>query len=153
MTNTKQQKNKNWQGFTLVETLIVLLVCSIFLFLPVLAIKEVKRSLEVDQFIAAFEKKLLFTQQLAIVDNHDTQVVFDEPRQEVYFLTSSSIKEGLAIPPDINMSGPQKITFKKGTGNNGKLSKYSFFWKNKQLRIDCQFQLGSGRYVKTIKKY
>lgn len=153
MINTKRLKNKIWQAFTLVEALIVLLVCSTFLFLPVLAVKQVKRSLEGEQFIAAFEKQLLFTQQLAIVDNHDTQVIFDETKQTVYFLASPSTEEVLTVPPDITMSGPQKITFKKGSGNNGTLSKYVFIWANRRLKIDCQFQLGSGRYVKKIKEY
>ncbi|MGX7273002.1 MULTISPECIES: competence type IV pilus minor pilin ComGD [Enterococcus] len=146
----------NMKGFTLIESLIVVFICTIFMLLPTLAIKKWKQVLEVDQFLSSFEKKLLFTQQMSVVNTIDTQIVFFEQSQQIHFLIPKSEHtletEILEIPVTLIANGPDKITFKKGSGNNGKLSKFSFSWTQRKQLIEFQFQLGSGRYLKKIKQ-
>ncbi|OJG71998.1 prepilin-type N-terminal cleavage/methylation domain-containing protein [Enterococcus quebecensis] len=143
------------KGFTLVETLIVLFICTIFILLPTLAIKKWKQALEVEQFLSFFEKQLLFTQQMAIVNTVDTQIVFFEENQQFSFLIPKNdqmVEEMLEVPSSLKAVGPNKIIFKKSSGNNGVLSKFSFSWIEKNQLIEFQFQLGSGRYVRKNKQ-
>ncbi|MEI5991517.1 hypothetical protein A5881_003054 [Enterococcus termitis] len=145
---------KNMKGFTLIESLTVLFICTTFMLLPILAINKWKQVLDVEQFLSSFEKKLLFTQQMAIVNTSDTQIVFFEDSQQISFISSKreSVmgKESLQIPEDLHATGPSKIIFKRDSGNNGNLSKFSFLWTGKKKVIEFQFQMGSGRYVKKI---
>ncbi|WP_271494386.1 competence type IV pilus minor pilin ComGD [Enterococcus sp. 5H] len=143
------------KGFTLIESLLVLFICSIFLLLPTLSIKQWQRTLEVEQFLSSFEKRILLTQQMAIVNSVNTQILFSDQGNRITFISpkiSANLEEyQLIIPSSLLADGPGKITFKKGSGNNGNLAKYSFVWEEKQQVIEFQFQLGSGRYVKKIK--
>ncbi|MEI5995048.1 competence type IV pilus minor pilin ComGD [Candidatus Enterococcus mansonii] len=124
--------------------------------MPTLAIQRWKQAIETEQFLATFEKKLLFTQQMAIVNSNNTEIIFQEQEQKINFLILGFEEEvsenSLTIPDSLQGTGPNKIIFKKDTGNNGNLSKYSFLWSAKRQLIEFQFQLGSGRYVKKIKK-
>lgn len=146
----------NRDGFTLIESLIVLFVCTLFMLLPTLAIKHTQQALEVEQFISSFEKKILFTQQMAVVEMVDTQIRFFKQTQQVKFLVAKNSytteEDSVTIPSALNAEGPDKIIFKKVSGNNGKLAKFSFYWTEKNQVIEFQFQMGSGRYVKKIKQ-
>lgn len=142
----------NMKGFTLIESLIVLFTCTIFILLPTLSINKWKRVLEVNQFLSSFEKKILFTQQMAVVNTIDTQIIFLEQDQMINFKNGQIVEATLEIPLALTSVGTDKLTFKKGSGNIGKLSKISFFWTEKNQLIEFQFQLGSGRYVKKIKQ-
>ncbi|MDA9471511.1 hypothetical protein C240_1679 [Enterococcus sp. 5H] len=92
---------------------------------------------------------------MAIVNSVNTQILFSDQGNRITFISpkiSANLEEyQLIIPSSLLADGPGKITFKKGSGNNGNLAKYSFVWEEKQQVIEFQFQLGSGRYVKKIK--
>lgn len=139
----------NMKGFTLIESLLVIFICTMFLLLPTLAVNKWRQVLEVNQFLSSFEKQLLYTQQMAVIHSIDTQILFLEERQELNFFTTE--ETSLKVPQDLQATGPSKIVFKSSSGNNGKLSKYSFSWTEKKQIIEFQFQLGSGRYVKQIR--
>lgn len=145
------------KGFTLIEILVVFLVCTLFMLLPTLTINKWRQVVEVDQFLASFEKKMVFTQQMAVVNAVDTQIIFLEKNQHINFLIPKNEQivedEILEIPASLEISGSDKLTFKKGSGNISKLSKFSFSWKDKKQLIEFQFQLGSGRYIKKIKQF
>ncbi|WP_338070477.1 competence type IV pilus minor pilin ComGD [Enterococcus rivorum] len=138
------------QGFTLLESLLALSVCSLFLLLPTLAINEWQQVLQVEQFFNSVEKNILFTQQMAVVQSVDTKILFSEEKQLIEFVTQEEKNGQLEIPEAIMGRGPGKVTFKKITGNNGVLGKYEFDWPEKRQRVVFQFQLGSGKYVKKI---
>lgn len=156
MINTKKVKNKvpNLLAFTLFETLLVLICCALFLLLPVLSIQSWQQRIEVQQFLASFEKNILFTQQMAIVNGINTSLSFDEEKREISFYATKKIVDGtnVTLPEALIVSGPKQITFKKLTGNNGNLSKFIFNWQSEKQTIEYQFQLGSGRFVKKIIK-
>lgn len=143
-------KRINTHGFTLLETLLVLFISSFFLLLPTLAIKQWQQVLTVEQFFNSVEKNILFTQQMSVVENVDTLILFSEEQQTIEFITQGEPNKRLKIPKNITGKGPRKITFKKRTGNNGILGKYEFEWLEKEQRIIFQFQMGSGKYVKKI---
>ena len=146
MINTKQI-NK-YAGFTLIETLLVLFVTTFLIGLPALLMGKSQENILIGQFFGSFERQLLHTQQLAVTGEKDTTIYFTEKNHLVFLVADK--QEILIIPADLEASGPEKITFKQGTGNNGKLGKYSFIWQKKGKQIDYQLQMGSGRYVKKI---
>ena len=148
MTNINLQ-NKRYQGFTLIESLIVLTAAILLLGLPLIIGNQTKENVIAAQFFSSLEKHLLFTQQMAIVGGKDGQIFFSAEDRTIVFSFASG-KEQLSIPKDLSASGPSIITFKNGSGNNSQLSRYSFDWKEKGERIVFQFQMGSGRFVKKI---
>lgn len=137
-------------GFTLIETLLVLFVITLLIGLPSVLMERSQENILIGQFFGSFERHLLQTQQLAVTGSEDTMIHFAEADCLVF--SSAYGKEALTIPTALEAVGPEKIVFKQRTGNNGKLSKYSFIWKKQGRRIDYQFQMGSGRYVKKISK-
>ena len=154
MINIMKVKNSiaGLVAFTLFETLLVLLCCSVFLLLPVLSIQSWQRKIEVQQFLTSFEKNILFTQQIAIVNGIDTKLTLNEDKQEIIFYSTKQIADTtkLMVPEALKVSGPKQISFKKTTGNSGNLSKFIFKWQAEKQAIEYQFQLGSGRFVKNI---
>lgn len=145
-------KKKTLKGFTLIESLVVVFVCTFFMLLPTLSIERWRHMIEIEQFLSTFEKQVLFTQQMAIIKMTDTQIVFEEEQQQLYFIVSENEQIHLSVPTDLNASGPNKIVFKAISGNNGKLAKFTYDWPEKKQSIEFQFQLGSGRYVKKINR-
>ncbi|MGM0126085.1 competence protein ComGD [Enterococcus sp. AZ194] len=139
------------QGFTIAETLIVLLVVTSFIFIPVLASAPLQKKIEIEQFFAVFEKRFLACQQAAITGMLPTNILID--KTSIYFKTqiSTGIKWSLLeIPDELSYTGVAKITFAMSSGNNSSLSKMKFYWKNQNKTVSYQMQLGSGRYIKKI---
>lgn len=136
------------KGFTLGESIIVLSVCVCFLLLPVLKLENYIQTIESEQFLDSFEKKILYTQQMSIVMNRDTQILFDELNQKfTYIIDQDNEIIIVTVPDQLIAKGPSKIVFKQATGNNGNLSKYLFVDEKKQQIIEFQFQLGSGEFL------
>ncbi|MGC6768327.1 competence type IV pilus minor pilin ComGD [Enterococcus sp. LJL128] len=146
-----RQISKEYQGFTLIEALLVLLVAAFLISMPSLLLKQSQQNIIVGQFFMRFEKHLLYVQQMAIVSERDSGIYLNTKESRLIF-SSANGEEILNIPEELVVQGPQKIVFKNGTGNNGSLSKYSFEWVSKKERIEFQFQMGNGRYVKKIHK-
>ncbi|MCV2499346.1 type II secretion system GspH family protein [Melissococcus plutonius] len=150
-------KKRSWhKGFTLLESLIVLFITSTLLAFPTLMIKEWQKNLAVHQFFNTFEKRLIFTQQMAILHDYPTYIYFDETKQLLKFESNNKPVDNhsyhLKLPTVLFGSGPAIIKFNSKTGNNGRLSKYVFRWLDKKQEISYQFQLGSGRIVKNRKE-
>lgn len=142
----------NGKGFTLIESLLVLFICSIFLMFPTLAIKKWQEVLIVEQFLTSVEKNILFTQQMSVVEQIDTKIFFSEEAQFIEFDIQGDRQENrkLVLPRNLLGRGPKKNIFKSISGNNSRLEKYEFDWQDKKQRIVFQFQMGSGKYIKKI---
>lgn len=145
MTNIK--RTNSFSGYTLTETLLVLLVTITLVGLPAFMMTKSKENILVGQFFGSFERHLLHTQQVAVTGEQDTMIYLK--KQQLHFV-SAYAENIMDIPLELEAVGPEKITFKQGSGNNGRLAKYSFVWKDRKKQIDYQFQMGSGRYVKKI---
>ena len=147
-----KNKPSKLSAFTLFETLLVLSCCLLFLLIPTISIQYWQRKIEANQFLASFEKNILFTQQIAILNGKNTQLSLDEQNQKILFYSIQQEEPSkiLMVPKTLKVSGPKKIIFKQFTGNNGNLSKFVFYLQFEKKRIEYQFQLGSGRFVKKI---
>ena len=150
MTSTKPV-SEAFSGFTLVETLLVLLVTIFLLGLPAVLSEQALNEVTAACFFARFEKYLLYTQQVAATGTTDTTIDFSEEDQTLTFHAGEESKT-LKILPLLVAQGPATLVFKMGTGNNGKLASYRFEWSAKGQCITFQMQMGSGRYVKKISR-
>lgn len=144
-------RKKEARGFTLVESLITLFVVTSFTLLPTLSTIRLQDKIEIEQFFASLEKRILASQQAAITGMlpSDMQIT----ASSIYFrtLVSTGIDWSLLIiPKELVYTGTSKLVFSMNSGNNSSLSKMSFYWKEKKETISYQFQMGSGRYIKKI---
>lgn len=151
------------RAFTLVEALLVLAVISCFSLLPVLAVKRWQEELAVAHFFSRFEKMLLVSQQIAIIERDGTKVLVDRPNNLVTFQTegtndkTGSVREKdrflpLEIPNLLQYSGGNttEFSFIQDAGSPRKLTSVTFSRNDKPIKVKYQFQLGSGRFEKTV---
>ncbi|WP_265456264.1 competence type IV pilus minor pilin ComGD [Enterococcus sp. HY326] len=147
------------KGFTLIESLIALLVVTAFVLLPSLSLAEWQRNVEEKIFFQRFERLITATQQAAITQNSLTKITEDKDQTEFYFWMKNmdkgtlGVQKVLTIPksvvPKAGVS-TKGMMFKEGTGNNTDMLKFSFRLAGRSTEITYQFQLGSGKYVKKI---
>lgn len=153
-------KNK-YDGFTLIEVLIVLGVLSFFCLLPTLSVVTWQKQTEVTRFFASFEKSFQETQQATIIWRKSTYVTIEAADQQQQVVFTENTGDGsktsriLKVPQQLKMYGPN-IHFLVGsgdptTGNSG-LAKYTFEYPLKNLRIIYQLEMGSGRFVRKEEK-
>lgn len=144
-------RKKEARGFTLVESLITLFVVTSFTLLPTLSTIRLQDKIEIEQFFASLEKRILASQQAAITGMLPSDMQITD--SSIYFrtLVSTGIDWSLLIiPKELVYTGTSKLVFSMNSGNNSSLSKMSFYWKEKKETISYQFQMGSGRYIKKI---
>ena len=146
-----EHRNNHRPGFTLIETLIVLvLVCS-FVLLPTIAIKSWQQELEKKFFYYQFEKSILHLQQVAIVDSRSTRIELYPDKQFIIFFTNHTELpwRQLDVPKSVKLVSKGSVFFGAETGNittdqsgNGNIPKIIF---NAEGQIIYQFQMGSGK--------
>jgi len=139
---------KSYQGFTLIESLLVLFVITLFVALPSIAIKDTKETLEVMHFFDRFEKNILATQQAAITSNKRTRMIQRDTTTEYYFYTETI--EKLDMPEDLKASRIKTLYFNSGTGNNSSLQELHFYWDKNNQKITYSFLFARGHYEKKI---
>ena len=141
---------RGFSGFTLMESLLVLLVSSLFLFFPVVAIEYYQRSAEVFGFCARLEKGLYTLQQSAIIDNTQTRAIYQaEPTPTVSFYGAATEPvTKIDVPPQLAMQAFPDILFSSQSGNNSSLRRIIFYWQEKKQTISYKFLFGSGYQVR-----
>ena len=143
-----------WRGITMVESLIVLLVVSIFIFLPLIAIDRYQAYFEVWGFCARLEKGLAVAQQTAIIDARETKVAYsDSPVPTIYFhstITGEIKMEPLEVPSQLAVRVFPVLTFTSQSGNYTRMETLRFEWMDQEKKITYKFLFGSGRYDKII---
>lgn len=143
---------RHLSAFTLIESLLVLLICCLFLLIPTLTISGWQRQVETEQFLNQFEKQVEAIQQTAIIRGKRTNIdYYANERQFVFSFTEgvqTHYDAKLTVPETLVSKGAIKVFFEANTGNNSELKQITFVWNERKLRIVYQFQLGSGKFVK-----
>lgn len=139
---------KLYQGFTLIESLLVLFVITLFVSLPFVMVQGAKENLEVVHFLDHFEKNILLTQQAAITSNKRTKMIQRDTTREYYFYTDTI--EKLDMPEDLRVSRIKTLYFNSGTGNNSSLQELHFYWDKNKQKITYRFLFARGHYEKKI---
>jgi len=139
---------KLYQGFTLIESLLVLFIVTLFVSLPSVMVQGAKENLEVLHFLDHFEKNILLTQQAAITSNKRTKMIQRDTTREYYFYTDTI--ERLDMPEDLRASRIKTLYFNSGTGNNSSLQELHFYWDKNKQKITYRFLFARGHYEKKI---
>ncbi len=140
------------RAFTLLETLIVLSVLSLFASVSFVAIPKIQEELEVYYFLNQFENNILLTQQAAIFSVVRTTIKKEYQQNYIEFLLEGNRKVTQTAPPALNFKVFPPVYFGIGTGNIVKTETIIFSWENKKQEIKYEFLFGKGRYEKTIKQ-
>ena len=146
-------KSKQVSGYTLVETVVVLMVVCLFLGLPTLLLKNWQANIEVTRFFNEFERNIQLMQQKAIVTQEQTQIFLEPESQQIYFY-QETLEEAdtllLRLPQGLSLADKitRKIKFKGSSGHYSGMGRVVFFRENPQQKISYQFQIGSGKYSK-----
>ncbi|MCI1902580.1 MAG: type II secretion system GspH family protein [Enterococcaceae bacterium] len=144
----------NKRGFTLLETLIVMMIASMMMLLALFGWGRLQDDLEEQRFLANFERNIQHIQQVAIIQEVVTFFRFSKQDGEITFYSRKNgyltkIHE-MKIPSAIEAAGSAETQFLRGSGNISKLTSYTFQLKNQQKKVTYQFQVGSGRFeIKT----
>jgi competence protein ComGD len=151
--NVTNSRNK-LRGFTLVESLLVLLVVSIFIFLPVVAMNQYQAHFQVWGFCARLERGLANAQQTAIIDERETRATYSSsPVPTIYFhstITGEMKLEAIEVPSQLSVKAFPALTFSSQSGNYTQMKLLEFIWLDQQKQITYKFLFGSGRYDKII---
>ena len=78
-------KTSSYEGFTLIECLLVLLIMGIFITIPVIGIQKWREKNKVEMFLSQVERKIQETHQSAIVAGLNTKVSPESSKQSIKF--------------------------------------------------------------------
>lgn len=144
-------------GFTLAESLLVMVIVCSFALLPTLALKRWQEILEVEHFLSQFEKGILLTRQSAITKQQTTLVQYYEGTKTIEFVHSPLIANKdrrsttIVLPEELTMTGLSTISFPGTTGNYSQPEhQIHFCWAKMNQKITYQFLFGSGSYEKIV---
>ncbi|WP_314063685.1 competence type IV pilus minor pilin ComGD [uncultured Vagococcus sp.] len=143
--------NKLLSGFTLVESLLVLLVVTLVLGLPTLQIRQWRERLEYQGFIEEFEQRLIQTQQSAIVFQRRTRVQTEKEASTIEFGFFKGdgrfVIETLSIPRGVTIQRSVSLSFIGKSGNVEQHHTFRFQTPYHEQYLEYVYQIGSGRFV------
>lgn len=142
---------KNESGFTLIETLLVLLVTSLLILLPTLSIDKMVESLEIDLFFREMTSNITLMQNHAILAGKKTSVEFYpiENNELIRFKVANNhpLNRTLYLYSPyywFNGSEPRTFDFKSDTGNISASNTIRF--NTTQGMYKLTYLMGSGRF-------
>lgn len=150
----KKLNLRNKSGYTLIETLIVMIVVCSFVLLPTVMFSSWQQKLERQFFYYQLEKSILHLQQLSICDQKSTRIDLHPDKQLIAFNTIDEELpwRKLEVPESVVLHSGYSIMFKSSTGNVSTnqpetgIPKIRF--TDRSGEVIYQFQLGSGRFEK-----
>ncbi len=80
-----QKIKKNAEGFTLLETLLVLFIVSALILFPTLQLQQTTETVQIDLFFRELVAKITEMQTHAIVHGESTKVVFNPATKQIHF--------------------------------------------------------------------
>ena len=146
---------KGRDGFTLIESLLVLLTLSVFFMVPLLGLKHWQEQMEITRFFNTFERSLQKTHQSAIIEAQTTFVTPKQATQVIefkYYHHGERHIEVLEAPENLHIHHSLRTTFFPTTGNIQKITEVVVRNRLDGNQTMYQFQLGSGKVVKTTEK-
>lgn len=140
---------KNEDGFTLLESVVVLFLVSILVGFPILSVQNAKESIRVQLFIEELSTGITLLQNHAIINGEPTSFEIKPDSNavnfRVYGVASHSLDHTLSLPEEVNFfGGSKRIIFKAYSGNVGEYG--SFRLNTASGQYNFVFQMGSGRF-------
>lgn len=146
---------KKNQGFSLVESLVVMLCISVFFLVPLIMTKKWKEQLEVSMFLNKLERGIEKTHQSAIIEGHGTFIHQKRNNSEIifsYWHHQKEMSDYLKVEYPFVLKTNETITFIHTTGNISKLQVIKLIDELNKKEITYKFQIGSGKVIKSEKK-
>lgn len=144
----------HYKAFVLIEQLLILSIVLFFMLFSFFHLLHAREILTEKQFITRFERFFLYTQKMAILSKKDSFVLYEGSKRRFIF-TNRFEQENhiLPLPETITrFRMPNKLTFKGESGRNSSLNTIEFSFHHLKEKHSYRFQMGSGRYHKTVEK-
>lgn len=143
---------KNNQGFTLLESLLVMLCVSVFFMVPFLMVRHWREQTAITMFFNRLEREIEKTHQSAIVESKDTWINQDRSHKQLifnYHHHQEARKDYLAVEYPLVLRTTDKIEFNTTTGNIKKIQTIKIEDTLNNGFVQYSFQFGSGKVIKS----
>lgn len=142
-------KFKNKEGFTLLESVVVLFLVSILIGFPILSVRKAEESIKIQLFIEELTTGITLMQSHAIMNRQPTIIEVKPDTQmidfRVYGGDSRSLDYSIIPPEEVKLANhSEKYIFGSDSGNIGQYGSFSFTAPTGEYKL--VFQMGSGRF-------
>jgi len=139
----------NRDGFTLLETLVVLFLVSILVGFPILSVQKAQESVRIKLFIEELSSGITLIQNHAIMNGEATTFQVKSSSDNIHFRIygkpSHPLNFTISPPEEVQLiGGTKRYIFKSHSGNIGKYETFSI--NTSEGVYDFVFQMGSGRF-------
>ncbi|MGO3731848.1 MAG: competence type IV pilus minor pilin ComGD [Vagococcus sp.] len=148
-----RQVSFKYGGFTLIESLLVLVVVSIFMILPILSIKGWQEDVNIEMGLSEFERNVQRVHQGAILFEKPTRVDTQLAKQQItyqYYQNGEKVVVVQHIAYPLELRGNGNFLFNGTTGNASKLSTIQLYDNKHEVKYKYKLQLGSGKVNKHV---
>ena len=145
------RRSYSTSGFTLIESLLVLLLVSIIVTLSVGVTKELERELAVRHFFTKLDRHILLNHQASFVEQGEVFMGRESGSRSIYFKVGEQ-SFSLPVPEELRVSNFPPMNFTIGTGDKGQMRSFYVTWEAKKIEISYNFLFGKGHYEKKIRK-
>lgn len=151
---------KDQQGFTLFESVCVLLIVSILSIIPVLKYTQWQQQRSINQQLNQFERLYEKCQQHAIMTGFPSLIEVDSNRQSIFFTYSRNgknqmeilnIGNGLSVQV-YKLGGIDKLTLSSSTGRPSSLMIFTFIDVVNQVSIEYKVQMTNSKVMRHEEK-
>lgn len=147
--------DSRYEGFTLIESLLVLLTITIFLAVPIISLKKWQEQTKVEMFLNQLERCIQQTHQSAILEQHSTKISQDSDLNFFkfeYYHHGIQYREHLYVEEPLNLRTEATIEFLQGSGNLKEIKGIKLEDNLNKRNIIYTFQLGSGKVIRREEK-
>lgn len=149
-------ENQKEAGFTLIETLITLLIVSLLMLMPVLSIEKITESIQIDLFFRELSSNITLMQNHAILTGEKMVIEF-VPRDNLIRFKEDTGNLGTTHPLyremilqeglyELNGNYYGQVAFFEYTGNISSKNGWTTHIKTSKGLYKLVFWLGSGRF-------
>lgn len=140
---------KTQEGFTLIESILVLFIIGLIFSFPIFSIRGVEEDIELDLFFEELSSSITMMQNHAILNNQPTYVEADPELKKFLFRVRGErqheLNHELIVPDSVTLIGTvRQYEFQSQSGNQGNLNRLRM--DTNQGRYELVFQMGSGRF-------
>lgn len=150
-----KEEQFKYRGFTLIETLLVLLVTLIFISLPIFYFNSWQSYCEKALFYSQFEHFYQRAQQGAIIERRQSDINCDKREGRIcfsYYQHGQKQSKILKLPKTITMLNEPKLHLVGGTGGNaGQLNNFCFREERTKVEVTYSCQMGNAKIIKHVK--
>lgn len=137
-------------GFTLVESLLVLLLVSVMVTFSVTVTKNIEEELAIRHFFTKLDKHILLNHQASFVEQGRVIMGRAEGSRSIHFVVGEQTFD-LPVPEGLRVSNFPPMNFAIGTGDKGQMRSFFVDWDAKKIQVAYNFLFGKGHYEKEIR--